>query len=365
MSGRPARRRPASGAKGDLDVHEVGRIAGTDPAGGRRSHRGRPGRGRARGGQDAASGQGTAGPVAGTADGAVRGLANGAVDEFLGIPYAAPPVGALRWRPPQPAASWSGVRDATTFAPHCPQPASPFGEASTSEDCLYLNVFTPSQRAAGPGYPVMVWIHGGAFVSGESNDYDPTQLVEDGVTVVTFNYRLGALGFLAHPALADANGQSGDYGLMDQQAALRWVQRNIASFGGDPRSVTIFGESAGGLSVLAQVASPQARGLFDRAIVESGSYNLSQASLASAEAAGEAFAAKAGCASQTAACLRSLPVSTILADQDAAGYTPNINTEVLPETLETAFAAGDFNRVPIVNGTNHDEWRLFVDRKST
>ncbi|SRR5579875_204119 len=313
-----------------------------------------------RGGQDAASGQGTAGPVAGTADGAVRGLANGAVDEFLGIPYAAPPVGALRWRPPQPAASWSGVRDATTFAPHCPQPASPFGEASTSEDCLYLNVFTPSQRAAGPGYPVMVWIHGGAFVSGESNDYDPTQLVEDGVTVVTFNYRLGALGFLAHPALADANGQSGDYGLMDQQAALRWVQRNIASFGGDPRSVTIFGESAGGLSVLAQVASPQARGLFDRAIVESGSYNLSQASLASAEAAGEAFAAKAGCASQTAACLRSLPVSTILADQDAAGYTPNINTEVLPETLETAFAAGDFNRVPIINGTNHDEWRLFV-----
>src|SRR5579875_2514071 len=274
-----------------------------------------------RGGQDAASGQGTAGPVAGTADGAVRGLANGAVDEFLGIPYAAPPVGALRWRPPQPAASWSGVRDATTFAPHCPQPASP---------------------------------------SGESNDYAPTQLVEDGVTVVTFNCRLGALGFLAHPALADANGESGDYGLMDQQAALRWVQRNIASFGGDPRSVTIFGESAGGLSVLAQVASPQARGLFDRAIVESGSYNLSQASLASAEAAGEAFAAKAGCASQTAACLRSLPVSTILADQDAAGYTPNINTEVLPETLETAFAAGDFNRVPIINGTNHDEWRLFV-----
>jgi para-nitrobenzyl esterase len=306
------------------------------------------------GGQAAA---GAGGPVAATANGAVRGLASGAVDEFLGIPYAAPPVGALRWQPPQPAASWSGVRDATQFAPHCPQVAGPFGEASTSEDCLYLNVFTPT---GGGRHPVMVWIHGGALVSGESNDYDPTALVADGVTVVTINYRLGALGFLAHPALAGANGQSGDYGLMDQQAALRWVQRNIANFGGDPRNVTIFGESAGGLSVLSQVASPQARGLFQKAIAESGSYNLTQASLASAETAGEAFATKAGCASQTAACLRSLPVSTILADQDASGYTPNINSEVLPTSIGTAFATGNFNRVPIINGTNHDEWRLFV-----
>jgi para-nitrobenzyl esterase len=300
------------------------------------------------------------GPVAGTANGPVRGLANGAVDEFLGIPYAAPPVGALRWQPPQPAARWSGVRDATQFAPHCPQSAGPFGQASTSENCLFLNVFTPSHRQAGSHFPVMVWIHGGALVSGESNDYDPSQMVADGVTVVTINYRLGALGFLAHPALADANGQSGDYGLMDQQSALRWVQRNIASFGGNPHNVTIFGESAGGLSTLSQVASPQARGLFERAIVESGSYNLTQASLSSAEAAGEAFATKAGCTSQTAACLRSLPVSAILADQDAAGYTPNINSEVLPETLGTAFATGNFNRVPIINGTNRDEWRLFV-----
>jgi para-nitrobenzyl esterase len=307
------------------------------------------------GGQAAAGG-----PIAGTATGAVRGLADGAVDEFLGIPYAAPPVGALRWQPPQPAASWSGVRDATQFAPHCPQLAGPFGQASTSEDCLFLNVFTPGHRQTGSRSPVMVWIHGGALVSGESNDYDPTALVADGVTVVTINYRLGALGFLAHPALAGANGQSGDYGLMDQQAALRWVQRNIANFGGDPRNVTIFGESAGGLSVLSQVASPQARGLFQKAIAESGSYNLTQASLASAETAGEAFATKAGCASQTAACLRSLPVSTILADQDASGYTPNINSEVLPTSIGTAFATGNFNRVPIINGTNHDEWRLFV-----
>src|SRR5579863_365686 len=305
----------------------------------------------------AVSASAASGPVAGTANGAVQGVANGAVDEFLGIPYAAPPVGALRWQPPQPAAGWPGVRDATQFAPHCPQVAGPFGQGSTSENCLFLNVFTPS---GGGDHPVMVWIHGGALVSGESNDYDPTQLVADGVTVVTINYRLGALGFLAQPALADANGQSGDYGLMDQQAALRWVQRNIASFGGNPHNVTIFGESAGGLSTLSQVASPQARGLFERAIAESGSYDLTQASLSSAEAAGEAFATKAGCASQTAACLRSLPVSTILADQDAAGYTPNLNSEVLPETLGTAFATGNFNRVPIINGTNHDEWRLFV-----
>ena len=238
-------------------------MAGVYPAGGSRGHPGLPGRGRARGGREhprravpAASG-----PVAGTANGAVRGLANGAVDEFLGIPYAAPPVGALRWQPPQPAASWSGVRDATQFAPHCPQSASPFGQASTSENCLFLNVFTPSRQRPGSAHPVMVWIHGGALVTGESDDYVPTKLVQDGVTVVTINYRLGALGFLAHPALADAKGQSGDYGLMDQQAALRWVQRNIAGFGGDPRNVTIFGESAGGLSTLSQVASPQARGI--------------------------------------------------------------------------------------------------------
>jgi para-nitrobenzyl esterase len=141
---------------------------------------------------------------------------------------------------------------------------------------------------------------------------------------------------------------------------LRWVQRNIAGFGGDPRNVTIFGESAGGLSTLSQVASPQARGLFQQAIVESGSYDLTQAPLSAAEASGEAFATAAGCASQTAACLRSLPVSAILASENTAGYTPTINSEVLPQSLKTAFAAGDFNRVPIINGTNHDEWRLFV-----
>jgi para-nitrobenzyl esterase len=304
----------------------------------------------------------SSGPVVGTTGGLLRGAITGNADEFLGIPYAAPPVGVLRWRPPQPAAPWRGVRDATTFAPHCAQSASPFGIASTSEDCLYLNVFTPSGARHDFGTrPVMVWIHGGALVTGESDDYNPAALVRRGVIVVTINYRLGALGFLAHPALAGrAGGPSGNYGLMDQQAALRWVQRNIVRFGGDPRNVTIFGESAGGLSVLSQLASPAARGLFSRAIVESGAYALTQAPLATSEAAGETFAAQAGCASQTAACLRSLSVQTILADQNAAGYQPDIDGQVLTQSLGPAFAAGQFSRVPVINGSNHDEWRLFV-----
>jgi para-nitrobenzyl esterase len=299
-------------------------------------------------------------PVVGTSGGAVRGVDAGTTDRFLGIPYAAPPVGPLRWRPPQPAATWHGVRAATAFAPHCAQPAGAFGKASTSEDCLYLNVFAPSGHV-NRNLPVMFWIHGGALVTGESDDYDPTNLVRDGAVVVTINYRLGALGFLAHPALAGRpGGSSGDYGLMDQQAALRWVQRNIGQFGGDKHNVTIFGESAGGLSVLSQVASHGAGGLFEKAIVESGSYNPTQASLADAETQGTAFATKAGCADQTAACLRSLSVSTILADEDQSGYTPDIDGSVLTRSLSTAFATGRFNRVPIVDGTNHDEWRLFV-----
>jgi len=299
-------------------------------------------------------------PVVTTADGAVRGKAVAAGDEFLGIPYAAPPVGALRWQPPRPPASWHGTRAATSYAPHCPQPSSSFGRASTSEDCLYLNVFTPA-GAHGRHLPVMVWVHGGSLRTGESDDYNPAGLVRDGVVMVTINYRLGALGFLADAALASRpGGPSGDYGLMDQQAALRWVQRNIGGFGGDPGKVTLFGESAGGLSTLSQLVSPGARGLFQRAIVESGTYALTQQPLAAAEADGQTFATKAGCASNTAACLRSLPVSTILADQNPVGYTPDVDGAVLTQSIKTALARGQFNRVPVVIGTNHDEYRLFV-----
>ncbi len=305
--------------------------------------------------------------VAATENGPVAGLQTDTMKEFLGIPYAAPPVDDLRWKPPQPVTRWHGLRDATQFANHCPQPATPFGLPSTTEDCLYLNVYTPAGGwHKGQGHPVMVWIHGGAGFLGEGDDYDPTKLVEnEDVVVVTINYRLGFLGFLAHPALsaeADYHG-SGDYGWMDQQAALEWVHRNIKNFGGDPENVTIFGESFGGLSVHAQVASPEAAGLFHRAIVESGAYFLNTTSLAAGEAAGTAKATAMGCPGQdaaTAACLRALPVATLLANQGSAGFTGNIDNKVLTQTIGAALQKGEFNQVPVMEGSNHDEWRLFV-----
>jgi para-nitrobenzyl esterase len=311
-------------------------------------------------------------PLVFTFSGLVRGTVSSAgVREFLGIPYAAPPVGNLRWRPPVPHAPWFAPLEATSFANHCPQPASPFGRVSVTEDCLFLNVFTPDSVAFSGPRPVMFWIHGGALVTGESDDYDPTALVKDGVIVVTINYRLGALGFLAHPAFAEEEtdpdrdgdrqtGSAGDYGLMDQQLALRWVRDNILFFGGDPLNVTIFGESAGGLSVFSQLISPPAQNFFHKAIIESGSYALTTQTLAAAEAAGTAFATATGCGSQTAACLRALPVTTILASEDPAGYTPNIDGEFLPLSLNTALATGQFHHVPVIQGTNHDEWRLFT-----
>ena len=299
--------------------------------------------------------------VVSIANGKIRGKRVGDVDEYLGIPYAAPPVGPLRWKPTQPLpGGWDGIRAATKFGPHCPQPKGVFGHPSTSEDCLYLNVFAPAGHRA-VGMPVMVWIHGGALVAGESNDYNPSGLVKDGAIVVTINYRLGALGFLADSAFASRRGgPAGDYGLMDQQAALRWVQRNIGAFSGNQRNVTVFGESAGGQSVLMQLASPGAHGLFARAIAESGGYALPPVPLAKAEAAGRAFAAKIGCAGNTAACLRKVPVSKILADQSQTGASADIDGLVLKEPLKTAFTSGKFNHVPVIDGSNHDEWRLFV-----
>ena len=315
-----------------------------------------------------------------TDKGPLRGVETAAMNKYLGIPYAAEPVGDLRFRPPQAVARWHGVRDASQVGPHCPQEASPFGQASTTEDCLYLNVYTPSKtgppteavakngkvkKAKHKRLPVMVWIHGGALVVGESDEYDPTRLVEQGAIVVTINYRLGWLGFLAHPALTaeSPDHTSGNYGLMDQQAALQWVQRNIKRFGGDADNVTIFGESAGGLSVHAQLASPLAAGLFDRAIAQSGSYSSREPSLADAESRGLLAAHQSGCSeSQTAECLRSIPVDALLASQPElpGEIGPNVDGKVLPQRINTAIQNGEFNRVPVVEGTTHDEFTLFA-----
>ncbi len=205
----------------------------------------------------ASAGASGGGPIVHIKGGAVQGVAVSSGYAFRGLPYAAPPTGDLRWRPPQRPASWHGVRDASSYAPSCLQKPSLFvPPGPQSEDCLYLNVSTPTLARHGRGLPVLVWIHGGGFTQDGALNYDGTKLAANGVVVVTINYRLGAFGFLAHPALAShPGGPSGNYGLMDQQAALRWVQQNIARFGGDANDVTIAGQSAGGLSVLAHLVS--------------------------------------------------------------------------------------------------------------
>jgi para-nitrobenzyl esterase len=287
------------------------------------------------------------------------------VRTFLGIPFAAPPVGDLRWRPPQPAASWSGIRQATSFGSACAQAPGVFAanaqQGSTSEDCLYLNVYTPSSERH--DLPVMVWIHGGGLVAGSASQYDASVLAAKGRTViVTINYRLGPFGFLALPGLSaeERDPSSGNYGIQDQQAALRWVRRNIAHFGGSPRNVTIFGESAGGLSVCANLASPTAEDLFQRAITESGPCAGTLPTGASAQTAGAAVAGGLGCAEAAGqvSCMRAVPVSRLLSAVGA--FRPNVDGSVLAQQIPAAIASGQFNRVPVIEGTNHDEYRLFV-----
>jgi para-nitrobenzyl esterase len=299
-------------------------------------------------------------PTALTASGVVIGITADGIDEFLGIPYAAPPVGTRRWRPTKPYGLFPGsLLQATQFGSECTQ------AGGGSENCLFLNVYAPRGTGAGSGLPVMFWIHGGSLTTGGSDPYNPVRLVKQGVIVVTINYRLGYLGFFAQSAI-DAEGHlNANYGLMDQQFALKWVQRNIAGFGGDPNRVTIFGESAGGQSVYAQLASPLAAGLFGAAISESGSYLEFQnyfsyiLTLAQAEAAGAQVADSVGCTSQTAACLRAVPAATLVALEPSPVY-PVVDGALLPQTITAAFVSGEFNRVPVISGTNHDEWRLFV-----
>jgi len=303
-----------------------------------------------------------------TKQGPLKGLALTGENEYLGIPYAAPPVGNLRWMPPQPPAKFKGLFHATQFGSPCTQTF----DTPSSEDCLYLNVYVPTGKAPKNGFPVMVWIHGGGLVFGAGSDYDPTPIVEGGnVIVVTINYRLGFLGFFAHAAIDGEGHLNANYGLMDQQFALHWVHQNIAEFGGNPKRVTIFGESAGGFSVLSNVASPTAAGLFVEGIVESGGYAefqdywdpLSVVSLATAETigtvlvpAGTTIAANVGCSNQTAACLRVVSASALLAQEGSIVF-PIVDGTVLTQTLDSAFGSGEFNRVPVLAGTNHDEWR--------
>ena len=204
----------------------------------------------------------------------MRGVisADGRVANFLGIAYAAPPVGALRWRPPQPVAAWTGVHPADHYGNVCAQPSSGDGPGSTSEDCLYINVQRPALGDTRQRLPVYVYIHGGGLTTGDGSYFNMEKIVrETGVIGVTFNYRLGVFGFLAHPGLTAEQGESGNYGFLDQQAALRWLRRNVAAFGGDPSRVTVGGESAGGWSVCAHLVSPGSRGLFAQAIIQSGS----------------------------------------------------------------------------------------------
>ncbi|MFF4763114.1 carboxylesterase/lipase family protein [Streptomyces sp. NPDC001292] len=300
-------------------------------------------------------------PVVIVEGGPVRGVTVGDAQIYRGLPYAAPPTGQLRWRPPQAPAAWTGVRDASDFAPNCPQPETPFTAGPQAEDCLYLNVTAPRTSPGHAGdRPVIVWIHGGGLTLSAGRDFDAAKLAAAGSVVVTVNYRLGALGFLAHPALESSRGSAGNYGLMDQQAALRWVQRNIGRFGGDPSNVTIAGQSAGGLSVLAHVVSRSSTGLFQRAIVSSGTFALTQQSLAAAEAGGKELASRAGCADQSARCLRALPVKSLLDATQGFEIPGVVDGAVLKESIGTSLAAGRFTQVPIMNGENHDEQRGFM-----
>jgi para-nitrobenzyl esterase len=318
-----------------------------------------------------------AGPTASLDSGKVRGEVTADVASFKGIAFAQPPLGALRWRAPQAPLPWQGIKDVLSYGPDCmqvpfPGDAAPLG-VKPAEDCLYLNVWTPA-RFKGHKLPVMVWIYGGGFVNGGSSppEYDGSAFARDGVVLVSFNYRLGSFGFFAHPALsAEQAGQPlGNYGLMDQIAALKWVQRNVAAFGGDPGNVTVFGESAGGMSVNALLSSPLAQGLFQKAMIESGAGRaglLAPRKLSgtpdSAEAKGVALARSFGIEGSDAAALarlRALPAQQLLGTLNMAtmGANPNYVGGPIQDgrlnvgTPVALYAAGKAQAVPLVVGAN-------------
>ncbi|KKO12880.1 hypothetical protein LCGC14_0008970 [marine sediment metagenome] len=309
--------------------------------------------------------------------GAVRGetITDEAVDAsariFRGVPYAEPPVGELRWQPPQPATAWERVRDATEWADRCPQGDSSMGEGSAiSEDCLYLNVVTAAESTDAQ-LPVMVFFHGGGLTTGTGNStiYNHPMLPSKGVVLVSVNSRLGPIGYLAHPALtAEAeNGGSGNYGTLDLAASLQWVQANIAAFGGDPGNVTIFGESGGGTKTISQMATPLASGLFHKAIVQSGSALVSEqrvTMLDEAEATGERLAEALGVADQddVLAAMRALSWQDIIAaaSSEEVGFRANVVVDgyVIPDTVHNVFRAGNQSDVPLIVGANAGESML-------
>lgn len=313
-------------------------------------------------------------PQARTASGPVRGATEAGVEAFKGIPFAAPPVGPLRWQPPQPVKPWTAPRDATRYAADCmqlpfPSDAAPLG-TSPAEDCLYANVWRPAGVRAGAKLPVLVWIYGGGFVNGGSSPptYSGAALARQGIVMVSFNYRLGRFGTFAHPALATTPREV-DFGLLDQLAALRWVKRNVAAFGGDPDAVTIIGESAGGMSVHAMLTSPAAKGLFRAAVIQSGGDgSYKGADVATAEAAATAFARAKGIAvtdPQAAAKLHALTGEQVvdglnlatLGEQQGAGRTysgpvPDGRTFV---DSHDAYRSGRFAHVPVMVGATSND----------
>jgi para-nitrobenzyl esterase len=309
----------------------------------------------------------------------------GGVRAWLGVPYAAPPVGDLRWKRPQRATPWDAVLETYQVGIQCPQTFS-IGGPGGDEDCLFVNVWSPKDASK---RPVMVWLHGGAFIFGSGGDsyYSGRYLAETyGVVVITVNYRLGALGFMAHPALTSedpAYPSSGNYGLEDQHAALEWVQRNAAAFGGDPKQVTLFGESAGGFSACVHYVSSRTSGLFEAAISQSGlcGGKISEPSLAVAEAAGLKTGEALGCPGtgpSVAACMRAKSTDALLdateitppnmqppggpfyvGGENVLSTIPNVDGVVLKQTLRDAFTSGDFEKRPLVIGANRDEGTLF------
>jgi para-nitrobenzyl esterase len=307
-------------------------------------------------------------PTARTATGWLKGTRQGTADAFLGVPYAAPPVGQLRFTAPHPAAAWHGVREAGKQGPACPQfqPGGVRDTQRTSEDCLYLDLYRPAATPPSAKLPVVLWVHGGGYAQGTGVIYGGQTLATmTGSVVISINYRLGALGYLALDGLDAASPatKSGNWGLLDQMAALKWVERNVAAFGGNPGNVTVAGQSAGGSAVCTLLASPQAAGLFDRAVVQSAFCGLGERPLPQAGSQGLAFAAQAGCPDSATrlTCLRAASATTLVAAfQTAGGSGPTIGTPVLPNGSAEAIRSGRWNRVPVVIGATAHEGKLFL-----